>query len=105
VLTVSTRKQIQTSGRIVNIKVKTYVSAMMAYEEVKAPLHSFLTFPLDAANDQLHARITLPLGIGPPVSTEQENGWTPGPIWTLFCEDKSLASFGIRTTINRAFML
>ena len=66
-LTVSTRKQIQTSGRIVNIKVKTYVSAMMAYEEVKAPLHSFLTFPLDV-NDQLHDRITLPLGIEPPVS-------------------------------------
>jgi len=40
---------------------------MMAYEEVKAPLHSFLTFPLDV-NDQLHDRITLPLGIEPPVS-------------------------------------
>ena len=67
VLTVSAHKQIQTSRRIVNIRVKTSVCGMMAYEEVKAPLHSFLTFPLDV-NDQLHDRITLPLGIEPPVS-------------------------------------
>jgi len=77
---------------------------MVAYEEVKVSLHSFVTFPLDV-NEQLHARVTLPLGTELPVSIEQENWWTPLSIWTLCYENKSLAAFGIRTTINRTFML
>jgi hypothetical protein len=76
---------------------------MKAYEEVKFSPQSFLTFPLDIVDDQLHARVTL----SPPVYSyiEQGNVWTPGPIWTLCTIDKSLAAFGIRTTINRAFIL
>jgi len=46
---------------------------MKAYEEAKVSLLSFLTIPLAAVNDQLHARVTLP----PPVYTEQD-GWTSG---------------------------
>jgi hypothetical protein len=43
---------------------------MVAYEEVKVSLNSFLTFPLDVVNDQLHARITT------------TGNWATGIHWT-----------------------
>jgi hypothetical protein len=65
----------------------------------------FLTLTLDVVKDQLHARVTLRLAAEPPASIEQEDVWTPKPIRTLCKKDKYLAAFGIRNTINRAFML
>jgi hypothetical protein len=49
------------------------VYALKAYEDVKVSLHSVLTFPLDGVNDQLYTLVTIPLGIEPLVSTEQDD--------------------------------
>jgi hypothetical protein len=41
-------------------------------------------------------------GKGPPVSTVQEAGWAPEPVWTQRIEEKSFAPAGDRTPIARS---
>jgi hypothetical protein len=40
---------------------------------------------------QLHAPAALSTGNQPPVSTAQEAGWVPEPVWTLWRREKSFA--------------
>jgi hypothetical protein len=42
----------------------------------------------------LHDPTALPPGKDPPVPTEQEAGWTPGPVWTLSRKENYLVPAG-----------
>jgi hypothetical protein len=60
--------------------------------------YSFLTSALDGGEwSASHPGRALPPGKGPPVTTGQEAGWAPEPVWTQRLEEKS--SVGDRTSI------
>jgi hypothetical protein len=55
---------------------------MKMSEEVEVQLHAFLTLALETVSGKLHALATLPLGKESLVSTAEEVGFVPQPIWT-----------------------
>jgi hypothetical protein len=54
--------------------------------------HSFWTLALDGIRDQLHTGRFSPRGKSPRYVIEQEAGWAPERIWTLWRRRKSLAN-------------
>jgi hypothetical protein len=64
--------------------------------------YSFTTSALDGGERSAsHPGRDLPPGKQPPVSTVQEAGWAPEPVWTQRLEEESFASAGDRTSIAR----
>jgi hypothetical protein len=59
-------------------------------EERRYSSYSFLTLALDDGEWSASCTsYTLAPGKGPPVSTVQEAGWAPDPVWTQRLEEKS----------------
>jgi hypothetical protein len=62
---------------------------MKAYKGVDVWIHIFLTAALTGGG-QLHDLAALPQEKEPPVPTGQEEaGWAPEPVWTLWRTDNS----------------
>jgi hypothetical protein len=70
--------------------------------EVQLLLCSFLTSKQNGRSRQLHATAACLLKKPLVVTTKQESGWAPGPVWELWWREQPLASVGNQTTISRS---
>lgn len=70
--------------------------------KVQLLLCSFLTSKQNGRSRQLHATAACLLKKPLVVTTKQESGWAPGPVWELWWREQPLASVGNQTTISRS---
>jgi len=49
---------------------------------------------------QHHAPVALPRGKELPVTSEQETGWAPGPVWTRWRREEIPTPAGKRTPVS-----
>jgi hypothetical protein len=66
------------------IKRKVHRLHDMTYWVMDVQIHSFLTSVLDRVEGQLHAPAVLLTRRAMPVAIEQEAGWVPQPVCSVF---------------------